>query len=770
MVVVFLCWLGTRLSFAAGQSPVETTGTLQGTVIDRQTRRPIDGAVVLVDGTPLNGVTGPDGRFSVAGVPAGVRMIRAEASGYAPLVTAEVSIAAGRVSALAVELLPAPRDFTEEVNVVGALTVLPPGVTTTSYGMTPEDIRRSAGSFGGDLNRAVQALPGLAVGDGRNDLIVRGGNPTENLTLVDGIEVPNLNHFGSANTTGGAYSMLNNELLSDVKFLAGGFPAQYGNRLSSVLDVRLRDGNRTRATVDGDFNFIGAALVGEGPLGSHGSWIGSVRRSFVDLIASATSLGSSVPQMTSYTFKGSFDLGPRDKVWFLGIAGQDSYARKVDPADLSQPSLQSVDIHGWRSTTGAAWQRLFGQKAYGVLTVSDSASDQFARSQDRQLSDRVVFLDDSRYGETTVRYDFSSNIGRSWSTRTGGSWKRLRGRLNVSTPLGIQSPYSTAPDRVDSRDVDMRTAAELAGGYFEASGRIAPRTTVIMGSRIDRFQLIGATAVSPHAGIEVELSPQVKLELSAGRYHQQPDLLALSSVPENQRLSPIAADHLVLGVTYAPRADLHFSIETYDKRYHQVPVSVEHPTFTLANTGAQFSTTEELLFPMVDAGKGRVRGVELFVKKTLTDRTYGQIAYSYSRSENAALDGVFRPGAFDTPHILTVLGGYRLGHGWDFSGRFSVSSGRPYTPALMPESFQQDRWIFDLSRVNAGRLPTYHRLDLRFDRQFTLGNAHLAFFGEVQNVYNQRTVIAYEWNAKSDQQQGQRQIGRLPILGLTIKF
>jgi hypothetical protein len=201
-----------------------------------------------------------------------------------------------------------------------------------------------------------------------------------------------------------------------------------------------------------------------------------------------------------------------------------------------------------------------------------------------------------------------------------------------------------------------------------------------------------------------------------------------------------------------------------------VPVSLEHPTFSLANSGADFNSTEDLLFPMVDAGQGRSRGVEVFVKKTLTERIYGQIAYSFSRTEQAALDGVYRRGSYDTPQVMTLLGGYRLGRRWEFSGRYSLSSGRAYTPALMPESLTQNRWIYDLSRVNGEPLPTYDRLDLRLDRQFTLKRTHIAFFAEAQNLLNKRTAVAYEWNAKTSALQAQQQLGRLPILGLTVEF
>ncbi len=363
-------------------------GSLEGTVRDRQTRQLIVGATVLIENTPLVVITDADGRFRLDDVPAGTHSLRVEAPGYVLLSQPDILVSPGRSSALEVEIDRGAEGVSETVVVQARAFERPPEVTTSEYGMRYEEVRRSAGAIG-DINRFVQALPGVVIADDqRNDLVTRGGSPNENLTLVDNVEVPNLNHFGAQGTGGGAISMLNTELLADATFLTGGFPAAFGNRLSSVLDIRLREGNRARTEVEADVNFAGVSAVLEGPLGSRGSWIATVRRSYLDLVTGVIDLPA-VPETTAYQFKGVYDIDAANKVWVVGIGGRDSIDFDVDEEDLEDPSLISAENRGWRAVTGVNWQRLFGKRGYGILGASYACSHFGVEARDRELNDQI---------------------------------------------------------------------------------------------------------------------------------------------------------------------------------------------------------------------------------------------------------------------------------------------------------------------------------------------------------------------------------------------
>ena len=643
---------------------------------------------------------------------------------------------------------------------------------TSGYGISSEEIRRTAGSFG-DINRFVQSLPGLAAGgDVRNDLVSRGGSPVESLIRVDGFETPTLSHFSTVGSTGGVVSLLNSELIADATFLAGGFPAEYGDRLSSVLDIRLREGNRTRHAFEADVNFAGASLVGEGPLGTHGSWMGSFRRSFVDLFANSAGV-TSVPQMSAYTFKAVYDIGQRHKLWTVAIGGTDKVDFNLDDEDPDEPDFVGVEQRAARVVVGLGWQHLLWKGAFGVFSLSAASARYEIDIRDRSLGGETLILrDHSNENATTLRYDLSSQLGKYWSVRGGAAVKSLWRGLDISQPRGVQLPYSLRPrEDTPGRTLSFETTSPIAASYIQASGRILPRTTVTGGVRLETFEALdNQTAAGARGGVETRLSSTVRIGVSGGRYHQQPELVTVVAVPENGNLAPIESDHLVAGVKYEPRPGLLISGEVYRKWYRSYPVSLEYPQLTLANHGSEFNTSDLLLLPMTSDGRGRVRGLELFLKKRLTDGLYTQVAYSWSQTEQAARDAVFRRGSFDTPHVFTLIGGYRFGERWEVSGRFTYATGRPFTPPLLPESVDQNRFIYDLDRFNAERLPAFHRLDLRVDRKFRLFGRNTSLFADIQNIYNHHSVITYEWNQKTRELHAEKQLGFLPVLGINIEF
>jgi hypothetical protein len=746
-------------------------GWIEGIVLDQATQRPVSSAVVLIDATGAYVIAGADGRFKIDNVPSGIQIVRVEATGYEPVSSSELKVSPRRATTVSIEMIPSPR--VREVVTVAAPGDAPlPGVTTSSVGIANEEIRRSAGSLG-DINRFVQALPGMAaVGDIRNDLVTRGGSPLENLIRVDGFETPTLSHFSTVGSTGGVVTLLNNELIADANFLTGGFPAEYGDRLSSVLDIHLREGNRTRHAFEADVNFAGASIVGEGPLGTRGSWIGSVRRSFVDLFANSAGI-KSVPEMSAYTFKAVYDLGQRHKLWAVTFGGADRVDFNMDDDDPDEPDYVGIEQRGARIVLGIGWRHLLWTRAFGVASFSSSTAGYKIDMRDRLLAgDTLVLRDHSSESATTLQYDLSWQASPTWSLRGGAAVKALGRDLDLAQPRGVQTPYSVNPrEETPGLTLDFNATSTVSSAYVQASGQILPRVMITGGVRLETFEALGdAGEAGPRGGVELRLSPKVRLSLSVGRYHQHPELVTVVAVPQNANLAPIEADHLVAGMKYEPHPGLLISAEVYRKWYRSYPVSLQYPQLTLANHGSEFNTSDVLLLPMSSAGEGRARGLELFLKKRLDGGLYGQIAYSLSRTEQAALDGVFRRGSFDTPHVLTAIGGYQIGERWEVSGRFTLASGRPYTPPLLRESVEQNRLIYDVGRFNAERLPVFHRLDLRVDRMFRLFGRQASLFAEMRNLYNHRSVIEYSWNQKTRELYAEKQLGLLPVVGINVEF
>ncbi len=604
----------------------------------------------------------------------------------------------------------------------------PAEVKNSGFLVAPREVLKSAGALQ-DVSRYVQSLPGVVIGtnDFRNDIIVRGGSPLENLFIVDNIEIPNINSFANFASAGGTVSILDAELLQDVTFLTGGYPAPYINRTSSVLQVTQREGNRQEFGGWATLGFAGAGAILEGPIaGGKGSWIVSGRRSFLDFFTDDVGFGG-VPVLYTLNAKAVYDLTPRDRLWVVNVSGKDNirlgYQDDVEPED----ELSTLDIRyqGWRSATGFNWQRLFGARGVGLLGVTHSEAKVGQRVKDLAAdgvpptgpadeaiaASPTVYFEDSREGRNHDQVRPHSERALSGQDPDGRQLQGLPRRLRRDLALwqrhallagagrGSVLPEHRLPLLPDGR---LPAGDEGDDQPCQHDGRPAG----------GRLRLPGRDAAQPAAGSDREAWRRtVSWNASYGRYFQQPAFLFLSAFPENRDVVPWRADHFVTGVAWVPSTDLRATVEVYGKKYRDYPVAATLPSVSLANIGDTFDV-REILFPLTSAGRGDAYGVELFVEKRLTSKIYGQTNLAFSRTRHAALDGILRPGSFDYPFVFNVTGGYRLTPKWEISTRVAALGGRPYTPYDEAVSAAQYRGVYDLTRVNGERGP-----DLRAHRR-----------------------------------------------------
>jgi hypothetical protein len=682
--------------------------------------------------------------------------------------------------------LPAVEDFRQSITVTAPAFQAPEAVKNSGFLVEPREILKSAAALQ-DVSRYVQGLPGVAIGtnDFRNDIIVRGGSPLENLFLVDNVEIPNINAFANFASAGGTVSLLDAELLQDVTFLTGGYPAPYINRTSSVLQVTQREGSRTQFAARATLGFAGAGAILEGPINAgKGSWVVSARRSFLDLFTRDVGFGG-VPIVYALNAKAVYDPTQRDRFWLVNIAGVDEIRLGLTESTDLDKEIANFDIryNGWRSATGFNWQRTFGSRGVGLLGVTHSEARVGQQVKDLVSQgvplpgvppdvviarSPVVYSENSGEGETTIKYDLTVHVPFFDTVQSGGSFKTFRIDYTVASPYGNDTPYSPVPG-VDPLFLDTRFRSYQTGAYLQASKQLASRVNLTLGGRVDHYAILSQARFSPRAGVRVRLTDALSWNASAGSYHQQPAFLFVSAFPQNASLVPWRADHYVTGVAWSPNVALRVTAEAYRKTYTKYPVASDLPAVSLANIGDTFDV-REILFPLTSAGKGYAEGVEFFVEKRRSSKFYGQGNLSLSRTRHAGLDGVLRPGSFDYPFVFNLLGGYRLSPRWEVSARFSFLSGRPFTPYDQAVSTAERRGVYDLTRVNAERAPDYGRIDIRVDRTFTVGGQPLNVFVGVQNLTNRRNFATYSWNRRTNTQQFGEQQGSFPILGLDWRF
>jgi hypothetical protein len=772
------------------------TAASPATAQDTAATGSISGAVRRSDGTPASGVvlclpaatrcatTDDEGRFAIADVRAGDFSLDVTVPGLPAYPAAIVQVRAGLDATIEVAL-PQFDSVRQEITVTAPGFAMPPEVKLSGFLIQRSEILQSASALQ-DVSRYLQTLPGVAIGsdDFRNDLIVRGGSPLENLFMVDNVEVPNINSFATFASAGGTVSVLDSEILQSATFLTGGFPAPYGNRASSVLQVTQREGSRQgfegRATV----GFAGAGAVLEGPVhGAKGSWVASLRRSFLDVFTQDAGFGG-VPVL--YTFNGKFvyDLTPRDRLWAVSLGGADNIRLGATEGNAKTDEVFNFDIRykGWRNATGVNWQHLF-DRGVGLLGVTHSEAhlDQQVKDLVRNgmpepdtpvdtliATSPVVFRENSREAETTIKYDLTTDVLVLDRLQVGGSVKRLGVNYDTTSPFGNDSPYSTVPG-LDPFVLTTKEASYHTAAYAQATQDLGRRLSLTWGGRFDHYQYIGQSRFSPRAGVSVKLTDKLSWNGATGIYYQQPFFLFLAVFPENRQLLPFRADHYVTGVSYEASLSTRFTIEAYHKNYRDYPVATRIPSLSLASIGDTFNI-RDILFPLIAAGTGQADGLEFSAEKKFTDSWYGQANLAFSRTWQAGLDAVRRPGSFDCPAVFNVSGGYKVNPRWDLSMRLSYLSGRPSTPFDLEQSTVQRRGIYDLTQVNTARLSDYFRLDVRVDRRFVAGGRPLVVFAGAQNITNRQNIAGYTWNRGINAVEVNKQLGIFPIVGLEWRF
>ena len=775
------------LILVAGAAAAQDTtgvGAISGVVVNAG-GEPATGVRVCALDTPACATSDARGTFRIGELRASAYRLEILPPVGLPFTSDPVDVRAGMEGTVNITL-PTVESLQETVTVTASAFQAPEEVKNSGFLVEPRQILKSAAALQ-DVSRYVQGLPGVVIGtdDFRNDIIVRGGSPLENLFLVDNVEIPNINAFANFASAGGTVSLLDAELLQDVTFLTGGYPAPYVNRTSSVLQVTQREGNRTKFGGKATLGFAGAGTILEGPLNAgKGSWVVSARRSFLDVFTKDVGIGG-VPVVYSLNAKAVYDLTFRDRIWLVNISGVDRIRLGLaDSTDL-QDEIANFDIryNGWRSATGLNWQRVFGASGVGLFGVTHSEASVGQQVKDLVATGApppgistgdliatspVVYAEDSREGETTLKYDLTVHVPLFDTVQAGGSFKTFGINYSVRSPYGNDTPYSPVPDA--SRVVlDTRFRSYQTGAYLQASKQVNSRVNVTLGGRVDHYAVLSQARVSPRVGVKVRLNEGVSWNSSAGSYYQQPAFLFVSAFPQNASLVPWRADHYVTGLTWSPAAAFRVTAEAYRKTYSDYPVASNLPTVSLANIGDTFAV-REILFPLTSAGRGYSEGVEFVVEKRLTSKLYGQGNLSFSRTRHAGLDGVLRPGSFDYPFVFNLLGGYRLSTAWELSARLSFLSGRPFTPYDQAASTAQRRGVYDLARVNAERAPDYARVDIRVDRTFTVAGQPLNVFAGVQNLTNRRNVASYNWNRRTNSQSTGEQQGIFPILGLDWRF
>ncbi|MEZ4783028.1 MAG: TonB-dependent receptor [Candidatus Kapaibacterium sp.] len=753
----------SSVSVMIAQEPGEAgDGIISGVVVDQITQSPIPGATVRVLGTSRGAATNSDGAFRIEGLPIGTYRIEVSSVGFEPLILTDIVVTTARPQSVRVELNEAAVE-TEGVTIRPDYFSRNRATPTSTQTLQNEEIRRLPGGFE-DVVRAISTLPGVAqVSNGRNDLLVRGGAPSENLYLIDGVESPNINHFGTQGAGGGPLSFVNLDFVRETTFSTGGFGAKYGDKISSVLTIDLRDG-RTDQT--GGKATISASQFGlnlEGPVTENGSYLFSVRRSYLDLIFRAAGF-SFVPEYWDFFGKFDYKLGQNDRLSGLVIAAIDQVKFFNDDEDDAFDNSRILDNTQNQLIAGLTWKHLFSN-GYVNTTLGRTLIAYEFNQADTLLN--PIFENNSTEDEFNLRIDALLQLGqliKGSDLSFGGNVKTV----GFTTDLLLQQVEPKLEVNLDERFYKGAFYAQLSSPLFE-------KLLVTLGGRLDWFSGIEEELYpSYRSSLSYPFTDRLRLSLSAGRYFQSPSYIWLAANEENRKLKSIKTDVAVLGLEQLLSDDFKVSVEAYRKIYNDYPASTTRPYLVLANTGAGFGGADEGfasfgLEPLASAGTGEAYGVEFFAQKKLSESPwYGIASLSINKGTFTAIDGVERPSNFDQRVIFNVSGGWKISDTWELGTKFRFATGRPYTPVDSTGDPTFGYQVVD--QYNTLRLDPTHQLDLRVDKRWPFSGWNLITYIDIQNIYNSKSPTPPRWNSRTRVGEVSDPIGILPSIGVSAEW
>ncbi len=723
----------------------QSTGTLSGTVTDAKTGDPLIGTTVLLEGTELGDATDVNGRYTITNIPTRTYNIKASFVGFISQTKFNIVIRSeGNIDV--------NFQLQEDVRELDEVTVTPnpflkEEVTPLSIQkFNQEEITAYPGG-NNDIAKVVQSLPGVSgsVGGFRNDVIIRGGAPNENVYFLDGIPIPNINHFSTQGSAGGPVGLLNVSFFEGVSLTASSFGAEYENVLSGILQFDQRNGDNREFNGNLRVGSSEAALTLEGPLfkgdntESNTTYIASVRRSYLQLLFQAIGLPF-LPDYWDYQYKVNHRINTNNQVYVTGVGSIDDLSiNELDDFDPEQEAIQNQIpvIRQTSNTVGIGWKRQFSDNSGFMETVvsSNTLGNEFYRYEDNVNQTGLYFKNDSRETETHLRYQ---------ATKFVDNWT-LSGGFNV-----INADYNnTTEDLINNRSFNTDLNFFRYGLFIQSSANFSMnRIGISLGLRTDGDSFTESghqlyRTLSPRASISYKLTENEKWTLNAslGRYYKILPYTTLGFQNNNGRFPNsdsdyIQSDHIVGGVEYLLNDRARISAEGFFKYYSNYPVSTTD-SVSLANKGGDFEVSGSE--PIVSAGNGRTYGIELLYQQKFTGKFYGVAAFTFYKSEFTNLfSNTYKPAVWDNGTLISLLGGYKFGKNWEISSRFRYLGKAPYAPVDQSLTLQNYPAVFrDYELLGSVRLDPLSQLDVRVDKKFNFQNLSLDIYLEVQNVLAQ---------------------------------
>ena len=734
------------LSFLLPTLAFSQKGKIKGTIINAKTNEPVEFAGIQIQGTTLGTTSQQDGVFELANVNPGFVRVVVSFVGFETTVSPEIQVMGNKTSFIDVYL---PESSVE----LDAVIVRPnynmkrieSPISVISVGV--RDIEKGAG-VNRDVSKVLQTLPGVGATDpNRNDLIVRGGGPSENVFYLDGIEIPIINHFATQGSSGGVVGVINPDFVEEISFYTGAFPANRTNALSSVMDIRQRDGSSNQIRTSLAIGASDAAATVEGPVNDKSTFIVSARQSYLQLLFKLIGLPF-LPTYNDFQAKYKLKIDNKNELTIIGIGAIDNLVLNTDLETSGTESqkylLSYLPVYKqWNYTVGGVYKH-FGYSFIDTWVLSrsmlqnknfkyrdnDESNDKMSDYKSDEAINKLRFEREYPYMAMKLKI----GAGVNYAHYTNNSFRSVF--RNGSEEL---QKYNTELDLFG-----YQVLAQLSDVFLDQRLKLSLGVNVV-GNNFNNNMLNPLNQFSPRFSASYELSDKWDINANIGRYASQPAYTTMGFkrngefVNKNEQLKYIISNQAIAGFEFRPSDNTRLSVEGFYKQYDSYPFSVEDG-ISIASKGTEYGQVgdEEI----TSTGKGRAYGVELLYKIIDLEKLNLTTTYTFFRSEFTDKENVYRPSSWDTRHMVNFIASYDFGKGWNVSARWRFSGGAPYTPIDMELSQNREAWditnqyYLDYDKFNTLRLSSNHSLDLRVDKEIYFSKFALNFYADVQNAYN----------------------------------
>jgi hypothetical protein len=768
------------------------TQTIRGVVVDEVTGYPLIGAnVILLDISPIKGTTTDlNGEFFIPEVPLGRQSLKISYLGYKPQYLSNVLVISGKELALDVKL-------TEDVNHVEEVVVkakrdthepLNQMAMVSAGAFNIEQTERYAGSLGDPARMAANFAGVVSNNDSRNDIIIRGNSPSGVLWRLEGVEIPNPNHFGANGTTGGPVSMLNNNLLSNSDFFSGAFPAEYGNALSGAFDLNMRSGNNSKHEFTGQVGFNGFELGAEGPLfetgtGQKSSYLASFRYStleVMDKLGFDMGTGTAIPQYKDFTYMVDIPGTNLGRFKLFGLWGESfiSFGRNLeDTVDNSYNGRgTATDFGSGLNVVGMSHTYFINEKTRVKTVVS--YQDSYAITEYDSVKNRETIMPFVRSDQQEEKMTYTTQLRYKLNAKNNMNFGVIMDYFRVNFVDSIFRSNEQAFKIM----TDIDEPINLIRGYAQWQHHVNDELSFYVGTHSQKLSLNNEITIEPRAGLTYQPVPQHKFGAgfgvhsqmqSKGLYFYQTQIPGTNTyVQSNRDLKFTRSNHYVLSHQYSMESGWRIKSEAYYQNLYNVPIKEGDPTASMLNAGGDFAQARA--DSLINEGTGENYGVEFTIEKPMRNGFYTLLTASLYNSTYKGSDGKVRNTTFNGKYVFNALAGYEYEisekYMLTFDLKGTLAGGRPYIPIDLEKSRAYNNTEFNMDKAYEQRYDDYFRTDLRIGFKHN-GKRFTQEWGlDLQNITNYKSLYLQSYDVDKGEIYEITQQGFMPMMLYRIQF